>query len=156
MLVRSLLLAIVCSFSFTLQAQQVGLPRFQVNFKPATPSAHQVSFNIEDDHQGAIDFIVLKNDEPIFRFQNIDYTSETLYSFVLVDDQNKAIEGLQQQTTLTTNSDFGIEIKTAFEDKTTTMVGILECTTKSGATSRMQVIKLVEADEENTVAGANK
>lgn len=155
MLVRSFLLPLLFSLSFSLQAQ-VSLPRFQVNFKSTTPESQQVSFNIEDDNNGSIDFIVYKNNEPIFRFRNIDYTAETLYSFILVDNKEKALAGLHQQNTLTSNSDFGSEILSVFEDKSTTMVGILECTTKTGATSRLQVVKLVDEDEENSVVLTNK
>lgn len=154
MQVRSLLLLVFFSFSFFLQAQ-VSIPRFQVNFQSTTPSSKQISFNIEDN-DGSIDFIVMKNNEPIFRFTNIDYNTESLYSFVLVDNKEKAIEGLNQQTTLTTDSSFGPEILLAFQDKNTTMIGILECTTKTGATSRMQIIKLMEEEDENAVVEVNK
>ncbi len=147
----------ILSFTFLfgallLNAQTSILPRFQVNFAAAEEKAQNVSFRAEDMQNGTFDFVVLQHDEEIFRFRSLDVQTETLYSFILVNDKFKALEGLNKQATLTTYSNFGSEIVAAYAEKNIAFVGILECMTKNGATSRLQVAKMVSEDDEDAEA----
>jgi hypothetical protein len=107
------------------------------------------------DANGTFDYIVLQCDTELFRFRNINASIETPYSFILVNDKSKALAGLNQQSTLTNYSNFGTEISAAFEDKDIAYIGILECTTKDGATSRLQVAKMVTDDDNISLSSSD-
>ena len=137
-------------------AQTIAAPRFFVNFTEANPAEYQISFKSETDQSGNFDFVVFEAGNELFRFRKIKVSDETPYSIILVNDKNKALEGLKQKNTLTNYSNFGFEISAAFEDKDIAYIGILECTTKDGATSRMQVAKMVIEDEPISLSAKNR
>jgi hypothetical protein len=129
------------------QAQSIAETRFFLNFAAANSADHKISFRTEKNTGGNIDFIVLKAEKQLFCFRGIVANDETPYSFNYVDDKNNALEGLKLRNTLTNYSNFGYEISTAFENKDVVYIGILECTTKDGATSRMQVVRMVQEED---------
>ena len=129
-------------------AQTASTPLFYVNFSQANPADHQITFQSEAGSVGTFDFVVRQADTELFRFRDINTDAEKPYSFTLVNDKNKSLEGLKERNTLTNYSNFALEISTAFEDKALVHIGILECRTAKGATSRMQVVKMV-LDEES-------
>jgi hypothetical protein len=128
-------------------AQQSPNVRFQLNFQPNAAVASNISFQKEVLSDGHFSLIVLQKEEEIFRFSDIDPNVEEIVTFTWVNDKFKALEGLRLQNTLTTYSNYASEILAAYEDKGTAFIGVLECKTKSGATSRMQVAQMISPDE---------
>lgn len=128
-------------------AQNSTAPHFFINFIEANPTEHQFVFKTVTVAEGTFDFVVFQTGNEMFRFRNIDARQETPYSFILVNDKNKALEGLKLRNTLTNYSNFGFEISAAFENKDVAYIGILECTTKDGATSRLQIARMVLEEE---------
>ena len=152
-LIRSTLtLTFILFGALFINAQTSILPRFQVNFVTANEKDYGISFRLEDEHDGSFDLVVMKENEEIFHFRSIDSKNETLYSFVLINDKFKALEGLNKQATLTTFSNFGPDIISAYESKDVAFIGILECMTPNGAISRLQVTRMVSDDEAKDVS----
>ena len=152
-LLRNLLAISVFLLALPSNAQTVISPRFQLNFAAADAEKSHITFRQEAESKESFDLVILQKDEEIFRFRNIDRTGESLYTFSLVNDKFEALAGLNRQATLTTNSNFATEILAAYENKQTAYIGILECSTKNGATSRMQVAQMFSEDDEPSNEG---
>lgn len=152
--VRKVLTAMLIFGAMYANAQQTNAtPHFQVNFQSADSKQHDFSFRQEAQSAELFDLVVLKDNEEVFRFTEIQRNTENVYTFTLVDDKFKALSGLNQQKTLTTHSNFATEILDAYEHNQVAMIGILECSTKVGATSRIQVAKLYSPDDEPSEEG---
>lgn len=145
---RNLLAIAVFLLALTSNAQTPISPRFQLNFAAADAEKNHITFRQEGESKDVFDLVILQKGEEIFRFRDIDRMSESLYTFSLVNDKFEALAGLNRQATLTSTSNFGTEILAAYENKQTAYIGILECSTKNGATSRMQVAQMFSEDDE--------
>jgi hypothetical protein len=133
-------------------AQTNILPSFQVNFAAADINAYGISFKQENNDAGVFDFVVIQRGEEIFRFRNFDSNKETLHSFVLINDKTKSLTGLQTQKTLTKKADVEADILSAYDDKALVIIGFLESRNATGASTRMQIVKMVEEDTETVLS----
>jgi hypothetical protein len=137
-------------------AQTNVLPSFQVNFAAADLNAYGVSFKQENNDAGVFDFVVVQRGEEIFRFRNFDSNKETLHSFVLINDKTKSLTGLQTQSTLTKKADVEADILSAYDDKALVIIGFLESRNATGASTRMQIVKMVEEDTDAVLSEVQK
>lgn len=149
-LVRCLVAVLLLSSALQAIAQTPPSPSFQLNFVAAKATDVKLAFVKENETDSTYDFVVLQNDEELFRFSSINKAEETVQNFIFVDDQYKAVASLNGA-----NNGFVNEIMDAFKDKNTAYLGILECSTKNGATSRLQIVKMVSEDEEAPLSDAN-
>lgn len=149
-LVRCLVAVLLMSSALQAIAQTPPSPSFQLNFAVAKATDVKLAFVKENETDSTYDFVVLQNDEELFRFSSINKAEETVQNFIFVDDQYKAVASLNGA-----NNGFVNEIMDAFKDKNTAYLGILECSTKNGATSRLQIVKMVSEDEEAPLSDAS-
>lgn len=137
-------------------AQTTIQPSFQVNFAAADVNAYGISFKQENNDAGVFDFVIIQRGEEIFRFRNFDSNKETLHSFVLINDKTKSLTGLQTQKTLTKKADVEADILSAYDDKDLVVIGFLESHNATGASTRMQIVKMVEEDTEAVLSEVGK
>lgn len=137
-------------------AQTTIQPSFQVNFAAADVNAYGISFKQENNDAGVFDFVIIQRGEEIFRFRNFDSNKETLHSFVLINDKTKSLSGLQTQKTLTKKADVEADILSAYDDKDLVVIGFLESHNATGASTRMQIVKMVEEDTEAVLSEVGK
>ena len=153
---KCLITLILFGASFSSNAQTTIQLPFQVNFTLADVNAYGISFKQENNDAGVFDFIVVQRGEEIFRFQNFDSNKETLHSFVLINDKTKSLTGLQTQNTLTKKADVEADILSAYDDKALVIIGFLESRNATGASTRMQIVKMVEEDTEAVLSEVEK
>lgn len=137
-------------------AQTTIQPSFQVNFAAADVNAYGISFKQENNDAGVFDFVIIQRGEELFRFRNFDSNKETLHSFVLINDKTKSLTGLQTQKTLTKKADVEADILSAYDDKDLVVIGFLESHNATGASTRMQIVKMVEEDTEAVLSEVGK
>jgi hypothetical protein len=134
-----------------LHAQTNPSLSFQVNFEAADVNAYGITFRQDNVEDGIFDLVVVQRGEEIFRFRNFDSKKETLYSFALINDKKKAFENLKTQNTLTKKADVEADLLLAYEDKSLAFIGLLESKTPTGASTRMQIAKMVSEDDAGTI-----
>jgi hypothetical protein len=153
---KCLTIILLLGASLSTNAQTNVQPSFQVNFAAADVNAYGISFKQENSDAGVFDFVVIQRGEEIFRFRNFDSNKETLHSFVLINDKTKSLTGLQTQNTLTKKADVEADILSAYDDKALVLIGFLESRNATGASTRMQIVKMVEEDTEAVLSEVEK